>query len=627
MSMKRNFFLILAVLWAAPCWAQQIPVAPYLPAQAALAKQQNAPITVQFPYEKMKVARHAQNIFVFGQIHLPQPVSLDINGQAVDVLKNGAFIAYVPVTEGTAELLLTAVSGGKTYQAVRSVQVPGTNIQEFSARAAIDTEELFPLQPVAVRPGAELPLWVRATPGAQVTARLPGLKKAKKIELTEDPKTPGIYRGTFTVDPNQKPKTTHVFYTVTEGPRNTHAYYKAPAPVKILPQNPPYTFANINTDGIKLRKRPTASGNLYPDYRAYGVVRVLGERDGQYQLQLNDQETAWLEKSRLDEVDDFTEIPNILSFIRQVTGETRTRFTFTLGRPVPLKIHEYPDRLELALYYVDGFEQNFSLDSVSPVVSSIDWAEPAEQTVAFRFNFPQKTLPWGYGYYFEDNQLVLDVYHTPKRTAKPGLPLAGVHIVLDAGHSPSRQIPYDGAVGPTGYMEYEGTMALVEELRPLLQQAGATVLMTRWGDNQMSLQNRYDYAKEHHTELFVSLHYNALPETADPLARPRGFSIYYTYPHSLKLAQSVHQSYAKHVPLTDSGLIENDVLFIPRMSEYPSILVESAFLILPQQEQLARTREGRAPFVKALYEGILKFYGDTPADVKPAPQKRSKAKN
>ena len=62
------------------------------------------------------------------------------------------------------------------------------------------------------------------------------------------------------------------------------------------------------------------------------------------------------------------------------------------------------------------------------------------------------------------------------------------------------------------------------------------------------------------------------------------------------------------MPLADNGLLANDVLFIPRMPDYPSILVENAFLILPEQEEMAKTKEGRAPFVKALYEGIVNFY-------------------
>ena len=124
----------------------------------------------------------------------------------------------------------------------------------------------------------------------------------------------------------------------------------------------------------------------------------------------------------------------------------------------------------------------------------------------------------------------------------------------------------------------------------------------------MSLQQRYKKALDENAHLFISLHYNALPDTVNPLARPRGFSVYYNYPHSFALAESVYKSFTKNVPLPDDGMIANDVLFIPRISQFPSILVENAYLILPQQEELARTIEGRASFVKALYEGIVNFY-------------------
>lgn len=614
------FFLFVGF----PLQAQEIPVAPFLPTQSRLAQQKNAAITVQFPYEKMKMPRHADHLFILGQVHVPQPATLVINEEPVELFKNGAFIAYLPVTEGNFEFVLSVQSGDKTYQAVRHVRIPGTNIKELAGRSMIDEEETFPLSPVVARPGDVIPLSVRATPGATVTAQLHGLKKAKNIALVEDAKNPGLYRANFTVQATQKPKTSRVTYTLKNGPDKKKIRFTPSAEIRVLSNKPAYTWAHINTPAIKLRKLPTASGNLYPDYRAFGPVQILGERNNQYHIRLSDTETAWLEKSRLDDLPGYTETPNILSFIRQTSNEARTQMVFTLNRPSPIQIHEYADRLELTIYYVDGFEQNFSLDPTSPVVSSVDWAEPSAKTVSFRLNFPKDAPLWGYGYTFVENQLVLELRHKPKYSAVEGQPLAGVRVVIDAGHSPHRQVPYDGAVGPTGYLEYEGTLALAEELKPLLEQAGAKVLLTRWGDNQMSLQNRYDYARDKQADLFVSLHYNALPETANPLTHSHGFSVYYTYPHSLKLAQSVHNAYKKQVPLTDSGLFENTILFIPRMSEFPSILVENAFLILPEQEQLARTREGRAPFVKALYEGILDFFGATPADVKEQPAARSK---
>ena len=132
--------------------------------------------------------------------------------------------------------------------------------------------------------------------------------------------------------------------------------------------------------------------------------------------------------------------------------------------------------------------------------------------------------------------------------------------------------------------------------------------MTRRGNNHMSLAARYHKAMREQAHIFVSLHHNALPETIDPMAVPRGYSVYYTYPHSFKLAQSVYQAFTKTIPLADNGLIANDILYIPRISELPSILIENAYMILPEQEEFVLSDEGRKMFAQAIYQGIVDFY-------------------
>ena len=597
-------------------------VAPYLPAQEKKAGAKNAPITVQYPYEKMRIPRGAKEIFIFGQVNLPQPVTLDINGQAVEVYKNGAFVAFLPVENGDFAFVLTAKSGEQTVQAVRHVKVPGANIKDFTQEASFDKEQTFPQRRVEVLPGDVINLYVRGTPGAQVTAQLPNLKNGKNITLKEDATNPGTYRASFAVDPNQPQKSTKVVYQMKDGPDRSKAKITAPAKIYVRSQKEPFTYALVTNPGVKVRKLPTPSGNLYPDYRAYGIVRVSGERANQYRLWLSDSETAWLEKKNLKDTKNPEQEPNVLSFVRTDTTDTYTRFIFTLNRAVPIKIHEYNDRVELTLYYIDSFEQNFSLDDTSPVVSNVQWSEPAEKALSFRLQLRKGAKLWGHAYNFEDNQLVVDLIHAPVLTPTKDKPLAGARIVLDAGHSPRRQVPYDGAIGPTGYLEYEATIALAEALKPKLEKAGATVIMTREGNNHMSLQDRYKKAIEQEAQLFISLHYNALTETTNPLARPRGFSVYYNYPHSFALAEAVYKSFVKNVPLPDDGMIANDVLFIPRISQFPSILVENAYLILPQQEELAKTKEGRTPFIEALYEGIVNFYN--PPAPQALPVKRSK---
>ena len=610
--MKRTLFLLIFPLFlAVRALGTDIPAALYLPAQENLLSP-GPKITVQYPQENMEVARGAKQIFILGQVALPGPVKLDINGNNVFVYPNGAFLAFLPVQSGPFEFVLTASNTKETIQAVRRIIVPGTDINHFAAKAEFDPEEVFPQKAVELLPGDDVSLYVRGTPGATVTATLSGLKDAKNLLMTEDVFSPGSYRAQYVIDPEQKAKTATITYRMKNGPGGSSAEITAPARLKVLSAKDPFTHGQILTPGVKLRKIPTPRENLYPFYRAYGNVLINGRLNGQYRIMLNEQESAWLEEEnfRLEPAKDYE--PNTVTAAYMRATDQQTRFTFVGKRMTPISVHEFNDRLELTLYYTDGFDENFSMDNTSPLVKKIIWSKPAKDTLLFKIYFKRKTSPWGHAYDFEENNLVLDLIHKPVLTPAKNKPLTGARILLDAGHSPRRQAPYDGAVGPTGYLEYEANLALAEELKPLLEREGATVIMTRSGNNYMSLQERYKYALQENAHIFVSLHYNALPETTNPFAGARGFSVYYNYPHSFQLAQSVYDAFTKRVPLPGNGLIANDVLFIPRIPQMPSILVENAYIILPQQEEMARSKKGREPLVRALYEGIMKFYGAIP---------------
>ncbi len=608
--MKRIVFLLFSVLFVLPLTAQTLPTAPYLPAQERITPP-DAPITVQYPHEGMQTSRGAEKILLNGRVNLPAPATLDINGQDIPLYKNGAFLTFVPVQSGDFELVLTATSQGKTYQAVRHVYVPGRAIKDFSAKAAFDNEEIFPTSKVEILPGDTLDLYARGTPNAQVSASIKALKGAKKISMTEDPEVPGMYRGTLQLDPTQPPVQTAVIYRMKKGPHNSSAKITAPEKIKVLSQQEALRPAKVLYRGTKLRKLPTARGNLYPFYRAYGTVLVNGQMDNQYRITLNDTQTAWLETNYLQLQDEEPFTNNRLTELTLTPLPGKTRLIFSGLREVPVSVREFKNRMEISFYYTDKFEEVFTKETESPLVGRMEWAQLQPDTVSFKIHFKKGTKIWGHSYDFEEGNFILDLIHEPQLTPTPGKPLTGARILLDAGHSPKRSAPYDGAVGPTGYLEYEATLALVNELKPRLEAQGATVILTRKGKNQMNLQQRYKTALQKNAHIFVSLHYNALPDTTDPFEKERGYSVYYTYPHSLPLARAVHRAFSRQVPLPDSGLIENDVLFIPRISQLPSILVENAFLIIPQQEEMARTEMGRRCLVDALYEGILKFYGIT----------------
>ena len=401
------------------------------------------------------------------------------------------------------------------------------------------------------------------------------------------------------------------------GPDRSRAKITAPGKIKIRGGENLFTCAQITHPGIKVRKLPTSTGNLHPYYRAYGMVRINGKMNNQLRIWFNEQEQMWLESEKLKEVPCPETLENNVAGIRTEAFEDRTRVTVQSAREVPFEIREFKDRIEVQLHYVDKIMEDFSIDNTSPVLENVVWSQPAPDVLALKLYIRKESRLWGYTYRFNEGNLEIDLMHSPVLTPTAKKPLKGARILIDAGHNPKRTAPYDGAVGPTGYLEYEGTMALAEELKRALEQEGAQVILTRRGNNRMTLQQRYEHALLHQAHIFVSLHYNAFPETVNPLTRPHGFQVYYTYPHSFDLAQRVYESYIKYVPLPDNGLIANDVLFIPRISDMPSILVESAYLMFPEQEEMARTKEGRAKMVTALKTGIVNFFQQAAPHKKP----------
>ncbi len=79
-------------------------------------------------------------------------------------------------------------------------------------------------------------------------------------------------------------------------------------------------------------------------------------------------------------------------------------------------------------------------------------------------------------------------------------------IVIDPGHG-GREV---GAVGPNGLMEKDLTLAISQKLaESLAKQIGARVVLTRYDDSVVSLDQRTAIANQYRADLFLSVHMNA----------------------------------------------------------------------------------------------------------------------
>ena len=128
----------------------------------------------------------------------------------------------------------------------------------------------------------------------------------------------------------------------------------------------------------------------------------------------------------------------------------------------------------------------------------------------------------------------------------PGL--KGKIIALDAGHGGSDV----GAIGPTGVTEKGVTLRVATELQKRLVKEGATVLMTRSTDTEVSpkkakasdieeLQARCDVGNDQNADIFISLHMDSFTTSS-----PSGNTEYY-YVNGSKAGQRLARTLSEGI--------------------------------------------------------------------------------
>jgi N-acetylmuramoyl-L-alanine amidase len=130
-------------------------------------------------------------------------------------------------------------------------------------------------------------------------------------------------------------------------------------------------------------------------------------------------------------------------------------------------------------------------------------------------------------------------------------------------------------------------------------------LMTRSGNEDVPLYDRPDTAIKENVDMSVSIHNNALPDGINPFEN-NGTSAYYYFPQSRALAEKIHQRMVAATKLPDHGLYYGN-LALTRIENFPAVLVECAFMMVPEQEAKLKTPEFRQTVAKAIADGITDF--------------------
>lgn len=241
-----------------------------------------------------------------------------------------------------------------------------------------------------------------------------------------------------------------------------------------------------------------------------------------------------------------------------------------------------------------------------------------------------------------------------QRVAAAALPLSVRRVVLDAGHGGSDP----GTISALSLAEKDITLDVGDRLKTLLEQNGFEVVITRSEDRTIPLRERARIANASRSDIFVSIHVNALLKhtashgvetyylgpTSDPVLtklaaaenRASGYSladlrklldgIYADVrrDESLRLANAVQSHLYSGLHQVEPGLenwgVKKAPFIVLVATEMPAILAEVGCLSNPREATMLGQANYRQKIAEALFQGIQAY-----ASANGAPERKERS--
>ena len=609
------------VLCIAGCASARPGVAPARPRATPAPGRESLHVSVVYPGPTDIIQTHDSS-FLFGAVRGGAgPASLTVDGTPVPVLATGAWLAWVPLPDDTIAVfrLVAREPGDSALQDVIARIAPRYRPPAGHV-AWIDTTSFAPSGTLALPLSEGIRLAVRAAPGAAVQLRLPW---GATIPFVPDtlPAEPawGVRAFATTTAAYRLPPAADRYVawlpaaalcrdgksacaTLDVAVGRDSATARWPLTVGLVDMTFPTVIA-LNDDTMRtgttdsMTPGKSVPGGTYNWFFPTGTTAVFSGRwNDQVRLQLSKSSAVWVNAADVIPLPAGTPPPGgVVGSVRLQPGPASVTLRVPLPGKLPFQVTEQERSLTLRLYGVASDINWMQYGGTDPLVTRMSYAQPAADEVTITVELARRV--WGYRTRFDGRDLLLEVRRPPE--IDPDRPLRGRLIVLDPGHPPV------GAKGPTGLWEPVATLAVAYTAKALLERAGATVLLTRTDSTPVELFPRTHFAEVHDADLLVSIHANALPDGVNPFVN-NGTSVYYFHPRSAPLARALERALVAELGLRDLGVGRGDYALV-RPTWMPAALTEGLFIMVPEQEAMLLSEEGRARYARGLVRGIEAF--------------------
>ncbi len=194
-------------------------------------------------------------------------------------------------------------------------------------------------------------------------------------------------------------------------------------------------------------------------------------------------------------------------------------------------------------------------------------------------------------------------------------------IVLDPGHG-GQAVGTKSVLGP--FFEKQYTLDWAKRLKPLLEQRGWRVVLTRTEDKGVELPERVLIAEQQQADLFISLHLNSAGAGAagletyclTPAGMPSTLTRNYSDPvnvalpgnardaENLHLAMRVHRSLLQNVGMPDRGVQRARFMDVLKTQRRPAILIEGGYLSDRNEARLLASSDYRQKLALAVARAL-----------------------
>ena len=196
------------------------------------------------------------------------------------------------------------------------------------------------------------------------------------------------------------------------------------------------------------------------------------------------------------------------------------------------------------------------------------------------------------------------------------LPVSNKVIVLDAGHGN----PDGGAVSTNGISEAEINLKIALKLQNLLEQSGATVILTRSDENGIydadktklknqkvsDIKNRVKIGNSSSADIFVSIHLNKISQS-----QYSGWQTFFKSgsEQGEKLATSIQENLNKTIEKENNRVpMKLDNVYIVKNVEIPLTIVECGFLSNEEEERKLQEDDYQDKLAWGIYNGIINYF-------------------